>query len=137
MKPKNRVVFSRNSLAMPLSITTLTWNGSWRHTPDARLRMSRSSQEVNRLLRFEDDAVIRNPRNYPFTTARARCERFIARAACQKFVRVDVGDGRDCQRKYDVSFPADQIATRLSTQRQLKIAALAALPPLHRRPPDY
>jgi len=88
-------------------------------------------QEVYiRLLKVEDDAVIRNPRNYILTTAAHVVSDFVAKEQrAKKFVMVD-SEVAETASENPSELPADQIATRLSTQRQLN-AALAALPPLH------
>jgi RNA polymerase sigma factor (sigma-70 family) len=88
-------------------------------------------QEVYiRLLRVEDDTFIRNPRNYILTTAAHVVSDFIAKEQrTRKFVVVD-SEMVETVTENPSELPSDQIASRLSTQKQLN-AALEKLPPLH------
>lgn len=88
-------------------------------------------QEVYiRLLKVEDEAFIRNPRNYILTTAAHVASDFLAKE--QRTKRFVVTDSQmvETATENPSELPSDQIATRLSTQKQLN-AALAKLPPLH------
>jgi len=89
-------------------------------------------QEVYiRLLKVEDDGLIRNPRNYILTTAAHVLSDFVAKEQrAQKFVVIDSEVVETVAENPSDIPSSDQIATRLSTQRQLN-TALAKLPPLH------
>jgi RNA polymerase sigma factor (sigma-70 family) len=88
-------------------------------------------QEVYiRLLKVEDDSFIRNPRNYILTTAAHVASDFVAKEQrAKKFVVID-SEVVETVSENPTELLPDQIASRLSTQKQLN-AALAKLPPLH------
>lgn len=88
-------------------------------------------QEVYiRLLKVDNDKFIRNPRSYILTTAAHVVSDFVAKERrAKKFVVID-SEVVETVSENPSELPPDQIATRLSTQKQLN-AAIAKLPPLH------
>jgi RNA polymerase sigma-70 factor (ECF subfamily) len=88
-------------------------------------------QEVYiRLLRVENGDFVRNPRAYILRTAANVASDFMVKnRRAQEHVVID-SEMVDHVTENPSEPPSDQLATRLSTQRQLN-AALAKLPPIH------
>jgi len=83
-----------------------------------------------RLLRIENSEFIRNPRAYILQTAAHVAHDFATKdRRAKEFVVVD-SEVVDAVSEHPSEPVKDQLATRLSTQKQLN-AALAKLPPLH------
>lgn len=88
-------------------------------------------QEVYvRLLKIENGEFVRNPRAYILQTAAHVAHDFLTKdRRARQFVVVD-SEIVDTVSENPSEPPTDQLATRLSTQKQLN-AALGKLPPLH------